>query len=125
MTDKRSAAPSSAKPTWTEAVPPLSAADAAMVKRVVAEIAPEWSVELHGFCADEATLVLVPEDGDDAKGPSFLISRDPGGIKLDQIRWDELTEVGIFPSLQEAVLALAPRLSSSNGVEMHTSATVH
>ena len=44
------------------------------------EIAPDWAVELEGICDEEATLVVLPEGGDDAIGPSFVISRETYGL---------------------------------------------
>jgi hypothetical protein len=125
MTSKRPAVPTVSKPSWTEPVRPLGAADLAMVQGVMADIAPQWFVELHGFCADEATLVMVPEDGDDRTGPSFLISRESGGVRLDQVRWDTLTEVGLFPTLRDALMAVAPRLAFSGFAAMPASSTIH
>ena len=54
----------------------------------MAEIAPDWSVELQGICAEEATLVLMPDGGDDANGPSFVISQETFGFRMDQVHWD-------------------------------------
>jgi hypothetical protein len=90
---------------------PFSSADLALVRNEMAEFAPEWSVELHGICADEATLVLLPEDGDDAMGPSFMISRETYGFRLDQVHWDVVTEFGVFASLNDVVATLAARLA--------------
>ena len=42
-----------------------------------------------GICANEATLVVTPEDGDDETGPSFVISRETYGLRLDQVHWAE------------------------------------
>ncbi len=110
---------------WSDAVRPLGAADLALVEGALADLAPHWSVELHGFRADEATLVLAPDDGDDAVGPSFLISRESGGLRLDQVRWDRLTEVGLFGSLRDAVRAIEPRLAFCGVATVAALATLH
>ena len=104
---------------------PLGAADLALVQNAMDEIAPEWSVELHGICVDEATLVLLPEGGDDAMGPSFLISRETYGFRLDQVHWDVLTEYGVFASLDDVVTALGVRLAYFPGVTIPASVTLH
>ena len=83
-----------------------------LVQRAMAEIAPDWAVELEGICTEEATLVVVPEDGDDAIGPSFVISRETYGLRVDQVHWDALTEVGVFASLARRRAALR-RLAAS------------
>jgi hypothetical protein len=84
----------------------LAQADVTLVQRAIADIAPEWSVELHGLCAEEATLVLLPDGGDDARGPSFLISQDGTGYVVDQVHWDLVTEIGIFTSRDAAMAAV-------------------
>jgi hypothetical protein len=87
-------------------VRPLGPADVTHVQRTIADIAPEWSVELHGICAAETTLVLLPADGDDAMGPSFMISQNGTGYLVDHVHWDIVTEIGIFGSLDAAAAAL-------------------
>ena len=104
---------------------PLGDADLALVRNEMADIAPEWSVELHGICADEATLVLLPEGGDDAMGPSFMISRETYGFRLDQVHWDVVTEFGVFASLNDVVAALAARLAFLPDTATPASVTVH
>lgn len=104
---------------------PLGGADLALVRNEMAEIAPDWSVELHGICAAEATLVLLPESGDDAMGPSFMISREACGFRLDQVHWDVVTEFGIFASLHDVVAAMAGRLVFFPGTATPASVTLH
>jgi hypothetical protein len=104
---------------------PICATDLAMVQTALAEAAPEWSVELQGICADEATLVLLPEDGDDANGPSFMISRETYGFRVDQVHWDVVTEVGVFASMADIVDVLSRRLVLSIGRDRPSSVTLH
>jgi hypothetical protein len=106
-------------------VHPLSATDLAVVRRAMAEIAPEWAVELENTCAGEATLVLVPDDGDDLVGPSFVISRETYGLRVDQVHWDALTEVGVFASLNEVLKVLHARLACCIDTVIPASITVH
>jgi hypothetical protein len=104
---------------------PLGSADLALVRNEMAEIAPDWSVELHGICEDEATLVLLPEGGDDAIGPSFMISRESCGFRLDQVHWDVVTDFGVFASLQDIVAKLAARLAFFPDTATPASVMVH
>ncbi|WP_428486590.1 hypothetical protein [Rhodopila sp.] len=90
---------------------PLGSAELDIMRNALLDVAPEWTVDLHGFCSDEATLILLPEDGDDAKGPSFVISRENFGFRLDQLHWDEMHEVGIYSALTETVAAIQVRLT--------------
>ena len=106
-------------------VRPIGAADLAFMEQAMSEIAPDLSVELHGMCADEAFLILLPEDGDDAKGPSFMISRETFGFRLDQVHWDALSEVGVFASLNDVVSVLGVRLAVLPDGAAPASVTVH
>lgn len=110
---------------FTVGVEPLSAADRAFLEQAMMEIAPDLSVELHGVCADAAFLILLPEDGDDAKGPSFMISRETFGFRLDQVHWDAVTEVGVFASLNDVVTVLGVRLAAFPDGTAPASVTVH
>ncbi len=125
MSQKRpvpSARPMSAAAMRTR---PLGEADLQHVERVLAEFAPEWSVELHGICAEEAGLVVLPEDGDDTMGPSFTISREDYGLRLDQLHWDEMTEIGVYASLSEALDSICMLLAVWSGVGLPPSVTIH
>ena len=91
----------------------------------MAEIAPEWTVELQGISSEEASLVLTPEDGDDATGPSFMISRETYGFRLDQVHWDALMECGVYASLHDVVAVLAARLAFYPDLAVPASVTLH
>ncbi|MBS0638564.1 MAG: hypothetical protein U1E70_13615 [Acetobacteraceae bacterium] len=110
MTVKRSsvAAPQSIAVLQTE---PLGLAGLRYVRDALAEFAPEWSVELGGICTEEATLIVVPEGGDDLAGPSFIVSRANFGYRLDLVHWDRMQSIGLFPDLADVMVALQQRLS--------------
>jgi hypothetical protein len=97
--------------TFAAQNPPLGDADLAYLRHVMGEIAPEWAVELEGICSEEATLVVVPEDGEDCTGPTFVISREAYGLRVNQLHWDAVTEVGVFASLGDVAAALQVRLA--------------
>jgi hypothetical protein len=106
-------------------VPPLGDADLLYMQRAIAEVAPDWAVELEGICADEATLVVVPDDGDDASGPSFVVSRETYGLRVNQVHWETLTEVGVFASLNDVVTALQVRLAFCTDMDLPASVMLH
>jgi len=93
--------------------PPLGLNEQRFVSEALSDLAPDWSVDLHGFCSDEATLILLPEGGDDSFGPSFLVSRENFGFKLDKLHWDEINEIGLYPTLTDVVDAIRTTLSLS------------
>lgn len=97
----------------------------AAVRQAIAYIAPDWSVELEGAGAEDATLVVLPEDGDDSTGPSFIVTREAGGFRVDQLHWDSLTEVGMFSSLSDVTETLRLRLAFCSGGVPMAAATLH
>jgi hypothetical protein len=109
----------------TVRVPSLGEADLLLVRRALMEIAPDWSVDLVGICSEETTLVLLPEDGDDLMGPSFVISREACGLRMDQVHWDALTEVGVFDSMYDVLDALRIRLAFCVAGAAPASVTLH
>ncbi len=125
MSIKRRIEPNSLVTTFAAPVPPLGDTDLALVQRAMAEIAPDWAVALESICVGETTLVLVPDDGDDRSGPSFVISREAYGLRVDQVHWDEVTEIGVFASLTDILQVLRLRLAFFIDSAVPASATIH
>jgi hypothetical protein len=125
MSHKQSGFQSSQDLAFAVQIRPIGGTDLALVQGAMSEIAPDWSVELQGICEDEATLVLVPEDGDDVMGPSFMISRETYGFRLDQVHWDVLTESGVYASLNDVLAVLAARLAFYPDLALPASVTLH
>ena len=111
--------------TFAAPVPPPGDLDLALVQRAIAEITPDWAVALESICVDETTLVLVPDDGDDRSGPSFVISRETYGLRVDQVHWDAVTEVGVFTSLRDVLEVLRLRLAFCMDKTVPGSVTLH
>jgi hypothetical protein len=107
------------------AAQPISARDLKVVALMIADIAPDWSVELHGISLEDSSLIVLPEDGEDENGPSFAISRDGYSLRLDQIHWDELTELGCFATMGELLDAMARALSAFTDFHRPRSITLH
>jgi hypothetical protein len=125
MSTKRSIVQASQKPAIHPKAPPFGSADLAVFRRVIDDIAPDWSVELDGICADEASLIVVPDGGDDRIGPSFSVSRDTYGFRLDRVRWDTMTEIGVFGSLQDVLVAIRNQLDVFSGRTDLSRVTIH
>jgi hypothetical protein len=106
-------------------VRPIGHADHVFMQMAMAAFAHEWSVELLGICTDEATLALVPDGGDDAAGPSFVIGRETYGFRVDQLHWDTVTEMGVFASLNDVIEVLRMRLALCSGLPAPGSTAVH
>jgi hypothetical protein len=125
MSYKRSSGQTSQKATVAVSVPPLGVADQAFFQAVINDVAPGWTVELDGICADEASLILVPDGGEDDLGPSFCITREGYGLRLDQVQWDAMTEVGIYASLREVLDIICHRLAFHADTMHPGSVTIH
>jgi hypothetical protein len=125
MSTKRFSQQTSPKLALAAPIVPLGQSDLRFVQLALRELAPAWTADLVGICAFEATLVVVPFDGDDVIGPSFLISRETCGFRLDQVHWDMMAEVGAYESLSDVVSALLVRLLSSSERGTPALATVH
>lgn len=102
---------------------PISSAEIGFLQRAVSAIAPDWSVELQ--VPDEATVVVLPEDGDDKLGPTFIISQDGCNLRLAQVHWDVLSEIGLFASMKDVVRVLGGRLGFGVAEAAPASVTLH
>jgi hypothetical protein len=80
------------------------------VQAALSEMAPTWSAELNKTCADESTIVVMPEGANDMIGPSFVLHRTNGRVYLDQFHWDEYRKLGEFRDLDGAMAAMMARL---------------
>ena len=125
MSNKRPAFQSVNESAFTLQVQPLGEFERRFVQRVMAEMAPDWSVELHGIYNEETILIVLPEDGDDAMGPSFVINRETFGLKLEQVHWDKLTDIGVFASLKDVLSAIGTLLGAPTGFALPNPITVH
>jgi len=105
--------------------PPLGLADLRFVRDALGDMAPDWCAELEGICADVATIVIVPEDGDDASGPSFVISREGFSYRLDQVRWDQVRDIGVFATLPDLMTAVQQQMVTDPAAQHGASLTLH
>jgi hypothetical protein len=125
MSYKRSSGETSPKTAIVVSVPPLGVADQAFFQSVINDVVPGWSVELDGICADQASLILVPDGGEDDLGPCFCVTRESYGFRIDQVQWDEMTEVGIYASLREVLDTICHRLAFQADTIRPGSVTIH
>jgi hypothetical protein len=105
--------------------PPLGLGDLRFVRDALVDVGPQWCAELEGICADVATIVIVPEDGDDATGPSFVVSREGFGYRLDQVRWDHMQDVGAFATLADVMTAVQRQMATGLSAQHEASLTLH
>jgi hypothetical protein len=84
--------------------------DLDVVLALLAEVAPGWSAELNCSSPDESTIVVLPEGANDLIGPAFVLHRDDERVRLDQFRWDEYRQLGVFQTFDGALATLRARL---------------
>jgi hypothetical protein len=84
--------------------------DLDVVVALLAEVAPRWSAELNCSSPDESTIVVLPEGANDLLGPAFVLHRENGRVRLDQFRWDEYRQLGVFQTFDGALATLRARL---------------
>lgn len=102
-------------PLMARRAEPIGHAALTTVADVISVVAPAWSVELSQAFFGESNLVIMPEDADDAVGPTFVIYRDKGGFCLDQVQWDDTSAIGIYASLPAATDAVVLMLAGLAG----------
>jgi hypothetical protein len=125
MSNKRPITQTSQKTAIGLKAPRIGAADLEVFQSVVDDIAPDWTVELAGICADEASLIVVPDAGDDETGPSFAVTPETYGFRLDRVRWDAMTEIGVFLSLHDVLTAVRSQLAIFSGSADRPGVTIH
>ena len=125
MSIKRRLEQSRPSTAFAAQVPPLGEAELAFVQRAMADIAPDWAVELTGICDSEASLIVVPDDGEDTTGPTFVINREADGLRLHQLHWDATSEIGVFASMNDVVQVLRTRLAFCIDMTVPAYVTLH
>ena len=92
---------------WSpESCAPLTWDDLDVVAAFVHRIAPDWSAELNQTCAEESSIVVLPEGANDLIGPAFVLHRTHARVHLDQFRWDAYRKLGAFATMEEALTVL-------------------
>jgi hypothetical protein len=127
MAYKRSNDSASLKPAPAPKSPPqsLGSLELSLFRSVISVIAPDWTVELHGFCAGEASLIVVPDSGEDLAGPSFAVTSESYGFRLDRVHWDVMTEIGVYSNLPDVLAAIRRQLTFCSDVANSGTATIH
>ena len=103
----------------------LATAHRAYLAAAIADIAPDWTVELHEAGTSEETISVMPEDGDDASGPTMLLYRDGTTFHLDQLDGDEYSTIGTFEALTDVAHVLRGRLNALRSGQPAHCITLH
>jgi hypothetical protein len=86
--------------------PTLGERDLERVADAIADIAPDWTVELAGADRVDLSLVVMPEDADDELGPTYVIWRDGGSVRLDQYHRDVVAPLASRPDMGDILRLL-------------------
>jgi len=103
----------------------ISHRDLQLVEALLIDVAPQWAVELHGTSIEDASLVIVPENGEDACGPTFAISTEAFDLRVHKIHWDDVTELGFYPDINAAVAAVSAALEDFTASHVPANVTIH
>ena len=76
----------------------------------VAELMPDWSVELHLDVLREPMVVILAENIDDDIGPTLVVYRDETAFHLEELRWDAYRKLGTYQAWAGLVRAVRVRL---------------
>lgn len=90
----------------TESPHPLCDSDLQVILNVIAELAPGWTAELTLEMAEDASIVLMPEDANDAIAPTLILYQNGIVYSVDQLHWDQYSTCGQYRSLPDAVFAV-------------------
>ena len=63
---------------------------------VVTELVPDWSVEIHHDVHRKPMIVILPENLDDAIGPTLVVYGDDTAFHIEELRWDTYRKLGDY-----------------------------
>ena len=95
----------------TPAHEPLGREQCDHLAAAVAELIPDWSVELHLDVLREPMIVILAENFDDDIGPTLVVYRDETTFHLEELCWDSYRKLGDYPAWADLVRAVRIRLN--------------
>lgn len=87
---------------WSKSAP-LGPSERAEIAAAVSQLVPNWSVELSPGLSPPESIMISPDDGEDASGPTVIITAESGVFRLDAFRWDSYWSIGEYRTWAEAV----------------------
>ena|SRR5271166_4175640 len=89
---------------------PLGPEECRQLGAVVAELAPDWSVELRDNVLGAATIVILPENLDAVSRPALFVHREGMAFHLEELRWGTCRKVDDYPAWSDVLRAVRIRL---------------
>jgi len=77
---------------------------------VVAELAPDWSVELRQDVLGTATIAILPANFGSVSGPAMFVHREGSAFHLKELRWSTCRKVDEYPAWADVLRAVRIRL---------------
>ncbi len=77
---------------------------------VVAELVPDWSVNLRHDILGNATIVILPDDLDDSIGPALFVHGEGSTFHLEELRWGAYRKLDEYRTWDEVLRAVRIRL---------------
>lgn len=90
---------------------PLGPGQREHLAALVAELMPDWSVELRHDVLGSATIVIVPEDLDDANGPILFVHREASAFHFEELRWGRYRKLDEYQVWADVLRAVRIRLA--------------
>jgi hypothetical protein len=103
LEDDRSQAPSRGSAT-------LRVQQCQHVAAVVAELRPDWSVELHHNPHGKTLIVILPDDLDSALNPTIVVRGDDAIFHVEELRGDTYRKLGEHWRWGDVLRAVRSRL---------------
>jgi len=94
----------------TPADEPLGQKQCSHLAATLAELVPDWSVELHHDVLRKPMIVILPENLDDAIGPTLVVYGDETAFHLEELRWDACRKLGDYRVWADVLRAVWVRL---------------
>ena len=89
---------------------PLGLEECRQLGAVVAELAPDWSVELRENVLGAATIVILPENLGDVSGPTLFVHHGASAFHLEELRWGTCRRLDDYPAWPDVLRAVRIRL---------------
>jgi hypothetical protein len=89
---------------------PLGLEQCNQLAATIAGLTPNWSVELHHDVLRKPMIVILPENLDDAIGPTLVVYGDEIAFHLEELRWDICRKRGDYCVWTDVLRAVWLRL---------------
>jgi hypothetical protein len=90
--------------------PRLGPGQCGQLAAIVAELLPGCSAELHHDASGNATIVILPEHLDKARGPVLFVRSNGSMFHLEELRWGTCRKLDDYTAWADVLRAVRIRL---------------